>query len=252
MADGGNGSSRRHTSRLARPMVVAAAAITFVGTVISVVLSPTAIAETYRDDRDYSRAGDIGQAYGAASALLATVALGVVAATLYVQYRQLRSAHHQFLSERREKLRQDTRNLSMLALNNPEYRQCWGPRVSPAHIDEGLFYYCSDIVKLWTDMWEIGELTELRAREYLRAFFDSEVPRLFWAQHGNWHKFETSEDARDEFAELVNQEYLIAIRGGLPARCVEPSTHVTNGTIPSSGESLATLHRLPMMGMPGG
>ena len=65
------------TPVLVKLLLMTALVVCLVGLVVAVALSPAIVASAYRT-RDLSHAGDIGQAYEAASALLAVVALCVI------------------------------------------------------------------------------------------------------------------------------------------------------------------------------
>ena len=180
-----------------------------------VLLSPIILGMAFAGSKtDYSAIGDIGQAYGAASAAVSSVALVAVLISVFAQNRQFRAMRIQSLVETNDEL-------VMLAMENPAYRQCWGSRVSPGHIGEDLFYYCSRVVKLWTDSWEQGKIDETLARDYLRKFFDSEVPRIFWEKYGDWHRRGPVRNRRDQFRAMADEEYLWALRGGPPSRSYE-------------------------------
>lgn len=185
------------------------------GLMYLVVLSPLLVTHLYDDDRDWSMLADIGETYGAASALLATFALAAVLLSLMVQYRQHRSA-------RRNDHRQRTRETVLLALENPGYAQCWGPRFAPDHVDERLFFYASFVVLNWSYAWEDRLISELKLRELLRAFFGSEIPRMYWERNGEWQQPRRRWPRRQRFLAVVNEEYLRAIKKGPPARGREP------------------------------
>lgn len=204
--------------RLGRSALLAVSTILLAATLLVATISPVILNALYRGEEDYSRASNVGQAYGAASAVLAVLALGVVSASLVVQYGQFRY-------ERMRAVHQQTEELVKLALDNPQYCQCWGARVAPDEVDERLFYYCSLVVKSWTRAWERGDLSEHEARDFLRLFFDSEVPRLFWQRHGSWHRYRRARSRSGRFLTMVNEEYLSAVRSGPPARSYEPSSH---------------------------
>ena len=59
---------------------------------------------------------------------------------------------------------------------------------------------------------------EIRVREYLRGFFDAEIPRLFWERHSEWHRRGRSRSRREPFRDFVNDEYLRVLRAGPPSR----------------------------------
>jgi uncharacterized membrane protein len=183
-----------------------------------VALSPILLGMAYAGTGvDYAAVGDVGQAYGAASAMVAVAALVAVAASLIMQSRQGKAMRLQLLDK-------TTDELVRLAMINPAYRQCWGSRVSPTHVSEDLFYYCQLLVKLWTDSWEQRKIDEPLARAYLQAFFDSEVPRMFWERTGDWHRPGSARTHRDRFRAMVNEEYLRALHSGAPSRSFEQFT----------------------------
>lgn len=183
--------------------------------VVAVAVSPMILSVAYgRSGADYAAVGDVGQAYGAASAMVAVAALVAVTASMVLQCRQVRVMRLQLLDEA-------TDELVLLAMTHPAYRQCWGARVSPDHVGEDLFYYCQLLVKLWTDSWEQRKIDESLARSYLKSFFDSEVPRMFWERTGDWHRPGPARSHRDQFRVMVNEEYLRALRAGPPSRPFE-------------------------------
>ena len=214
MAAGELQAFRAPDSRTTGVRVLALSAIIFVATLAVVVASPVILEGVYTPTRDYSVAGDVGQAYGGASAVVAAVALLVVAASVLLQYRQ-------HSAQRAESLGRFNEELVSLAMESPKYRQCWGARVSPQDIDEDLFYYCSKIIKMWAQAWELHRIDERQARDYLRNFFDSEIPRLFWESHGDWHRRGSTRSSADRFRELVNEEFLLAKKAGPPSRVRE-------------------------------
>jgi hypothetical protein len=201
--------------KFGRPALLALVTVLLLGMILVATVSPAILNALYDGEHDYSQASNIGQAYGAASAMLAALALAVVSASLVMQY-------NQFRHERIQVIHQRTEDLIKLAIEHPQYCQCWGARVSPEHVDERLFYYCGLVIKSWTRAWERGDLTEHEARNYLRLFFDSEVPRLFWQRHGDWNLYRKTRSRTGRFMALINEEYLTAARSGPPSRPYDP------------------------------
>jgi hypothetical protein len=187
------------------------AALAFAMAMVSVLLFPLVLGRFYTADGDYSRMSDIGQAYGAASAVISAAALGAV---LMGQYRQVNRTRLQALHDGMDELVQ-------LAMDEPMYRQCWGARIAPDDVDEALFYYCNRMITKWKDGWELRGLSETQARAYLAKFFDSEIPRLFWQQHGQFQMQAKLTNRRARFVIMINEEYLRAIHSGPPARLRE-------------------------------
>lgn len=202
-------------------LLLALGVVSFVASVAGVMLVPALLARVSTPDTDYSRISDIGQSYGAASAVISAMALGVVLVGLTMQHRQFTRGRLRSLSDAADELVQ-------LAMDNPVYRQCWGSRVSPDGIDEALFYYCNRLIRHWKTAWELGDLSETQARGYLASFFDSEISRLFWQMHGNWHMQVRARNRRERFLALINEEYLRAIRNGPPSRPLEACPTVKN------------------------
>jgi hypothetical protein len=202
------------THVVGRLLVVVALASGVVGMSALVAVSPLLIHSLYRDG-DWTQPGNVGQAYGAASAILAALALGIVGISLVVQ-------HTHFRRRQRAIRRADTRDIVKQALDEPAFAQCWGSRFAPEHIDERLFFYTNFVVLSWSDAWEEGDLTEQQARAYLSSFFDSEIPRMFWERHGPLRHLRLTLTRRDRFDAMMNEEYLRAIRKGPPSRTYEP------------------------------
>ena len=197
--------------------------VIFVIAMAGLAVSPMILESVYPAGQDHAKIGNLGQAYGAASAMIAGLALFVVAASVYVQHRQLKAMEIQSLAEFNEEL-------VSLAMENPRYRQCWGSRMSPPDIPEDLFYYCGKVMRVWITAWELGKIDESQAREYLQKFFDSEVPRRYWKANGVWHRGGQRPNRRHRFMDLVNEEYLRAEKGP-PSRPYEdvplPSDHLS-------------------------
>ncbi len=195
-------------------LISALSIIVLAGTVAGVMISPILLDALYAGDRDYSVSADVGQAFGGASALVACMTLFVVLISVIVQ--------HQHLKEiQRDKHAEFNEALVLMAIENPRYQQCWGDRVAPEGIEEDLFLYCSNILKSWARAWELRKIDERQAREYLRGFFASEVPRLFFEKHGDWHRRGQNKTHRERFQEFANEEYLRAVKAGPPARRYE-------------------------------
>src|SRR4051794_25384527 len=92
-------------------VIVVALALGVVGVSILVAVSPFLVDSLYRDG-DWTRPGNVGQAYGAASAILAALALGIVAVSLILQRTQFRR-HHRAIR------RDCTRDIVKLVLEDP-------------------------------------------------------------------------------------------------------------------------------------
>jgi hypothetical protein len=195
---------------LGKVAVAGAAALVICSVVAGVAFSPVVMGMLNSGGVDWSRLSDIGQAYGAGSALLSAVALGIV---VVLQRGQVRH-------ERTWRLREMHVDVMKIALDEPMYAQCWGPRMAPPHIDERLFYYVNLIVMLWFYSWESGELRDAQVQSYSAGLFESAVARDFWAWHGSW-RLAAASGRRLRFLRIVDREYHRAVLAGPPSRRLE-------------------------------
>ncbi|BCY12723.1 hypothetical protein L3i22_078110 [Actinoplanes sp. L3-i22] len=204
---------------VARRLLPAIVALVFTVTTISTFLAPVVLARLYTGNQDWSRVSDIGQAYGAASAVISTLALGGVLVGLVVQYRQYAAA-------RLQSLKDNTRDVVRMAMEDPFLQQCWGGRIAPPGMEERAFSYCNMVMNAWKAAWELNDLSEAQARSYLANFFDSEVPREFWRMHGDWHLRVKPTNRRERFLAIVDEEYLRSVKAGPPSRPYETPAEI--------------------------
>jgi Family of unknown function (DUF6082) len=202
-------------ARRSFPLLISALSIiALAATMAAVMISPVLMNTFYTEGHDYSVSADVGQAFGGASAVVACMTLFVLLTSVLIQHQHLKEVQ-------RDKHAEFNEALVLMAIENPRYRQCWGARVAPDGIEEDLFYYCSNVLKSWARAWELKKIDERQAREYLRNFFDSEVPRLFFEQHGDWHRRGSNRTHGEQFQEFANEEYLRAVKAGPPPRRYE-------------------------------
>ncbi|MDG4834030.1 DUF6082 family protein [Solwaraspora sp. WMMD1047] len=196
-----------------RGAALLAGLVVLISAPVGLLLSPMLISTVDREDRDWARLSDIGETYGAVSAMLATLALGVVSVSLILQRSQVR--HERIWLQRELHV-----NIVSFAIEDPVFAQCWGPRVAPPDMDERLFYYLNLIVMLWSHAWEHRLLPERQARTYAQSLFESEVAREYWNRFGAWRAPAGSRER--SFIRLVQQEYERAVLAGPPTRPYEP------------------------------
>ncbi len=92
-------SKSRDTSTVRRLIVTTIAATAFIVAVTGVLLLPLVLGRLFAAEGDYSRISDIGQAYGAASAVISAITLGVLVLGQYKQARHARLQARFFQSE---------------------------------------------------------------------------------------------------------------------------------------------------------
>jgi hypothetical protein len=142
-----------------RTATLALVVLAVLGALGAVFLSPLALSRVpAAQGIDWSRLGDVGQTYGAASALLSVFALGGVAVSLHLQRRESKAA-------REQALRGLHTDLLRMALEDATFLECWGPIGEST--DVGWYrqhIYLNLVVSHWQMMWEIGAITERHLR----------------------------------------------------------------------------------------
>ncbi|PZG14698.1 hypothetical protein C1I95_21190 [Micromonospora craterilacus] len=184
---------------------------------VAVVLSPLGLLWIgERPGYDWPLLGNVGQAYGAASAILAGLALTGVVASLIIQAREAKAA-------REQALRALHTDLLKMAIDDPGLLECWGPIEQST--DREWFrkhVYTNLIVSHWQLMWEVDLLSEPHLEVLADQFFKGAAGRRFWAEaRAPRMKAETSRRAR-RFTAVVDDRYHAAIATGLPVDSREP------------------------------
>ncbi|MFI9640186.1 DUF6082 family protein [Micromonospora sp. NPDC051925] len=126
-----------------------------------------------RPGLDWPLLGSVGEAYGATSAILASLALIGVVASLIIQAREAKAT-------REQALRGLHTDLLKMAVDDPGLLPCWDPIEEPT--DPEWFrrhVYANLIVSHWQLMWEVGVLTRPHLEVLGDQFFKGVVGRRF-------------------------------------------------------------------------
>ncbi|GAA4236760.1 hypothetical protein GCM10022254_47210 [Actinomadura meridiana] len=124
----------------------------------------------------WERLSFIGQTYGAASALLAVLALLGIVATLVLQLHDTRAA--------REQARHNAlADLLKMAMDDPDLDEAWGP-VPPGESRKARrqLMYINMIVSEWQMSFESRALNETRLRGIAREMFSGQPGRAYWRE----------------------------------------------------------------------
>ena len=191
-------------------------AITIVGLIVIVglvILSPFALSELTNFRHNWIQLSNIGQTYGAVSALLSSLALGGVVVSLLYQARDSQNAREQTtrtLQHELIKMEMDDPAL-MAAMGAP-----WGLAIPPESASIREYLYVQMWVSFWGGNYTIGELSESAVR-YLAAheLFRSRAGRNYWATIGQV-QLADSKGRRNHFFRLLDDEYKKAISSGSP------------------------------------
>jgi len=164
-------------------------------------LSPYALDLFTGATRRWERLSFIGQTYGAASALLAVLALVGVAVSLVFQARESRAT-------REQAFRDANTEMLKMAMDDPDYAACWGGNLAPAdRKDQRQSMYVNMILTQWEMGYETGAIGETHIRALAAKLFEGRVPWEFWARVREL-RISTAESRRARrFQRMVDDEF---------------------------------------------
>ena len=159
-----------------RPLLVGSTLIVAIAVCLLVLASPLALG--YLDDageRDWQRLSEIGQTYGAVSALLAAIALGGVAASLALQARSARL-------EREHAFRSVHLGLVEYALGDPELLECFAFMSAATATERRQNLYCNQVYQALEMGFAVGAVNESFLRSSMREVLTSPAGRRWWSE----------------------------------------------------------------------
>lgn len=183
--------------------------------IVLVAASPYALrAIALLPGMDWIKLGNVGQAYGAASALLSAIALVAVAYSVFLQAKEARAS-------RRQAARGFHHELIRLALDDPGYLAALGGpggQIAYSRARKGM--YLNLWLAYWEMLFELGDLSEAELRLNVGGqFFNSSEARAFWSSGAEtWSELMKSQPRakRARFVRLVDDEYQKALAAGPP------------------------------------
>lgn len=222
---------------LARPTYFALLALAVTGIVIA---SPLALRQALKvPGLDWARLSDIGQAYGAVSALVSAVALVTVATSIYFQLRHNQIAKH-------AAMRMIHLELTKLALEKwPLYDAPFGAIKVPGVHDTRPHTFTNMMMGYLYVEFDTGDLTRDSLRASLSALFDSDVGRQYWrAVRTSWLKAPLRGKSYVTFLAIAEEEYVNAIHGGAPSRTT--SNAIAQQNLPPNRPALPKIRIEPL------
>jgi hypothetical protein len=165
---------------------------------------------------DWSRLSDIGQAYDAASALLAGVAVVVVAVSLLMQVRQIRISQVQAARMMHLELMRMLTSDPLLRFTSP----------SAVGIDEEEWrknIYTNLFFKYLEMGYEIGHISEESLRQHFTGQFRLIHAREFWRRVGGTFQVDADRKATRRFYDIVEEEHRRALARPEPGIAVRPT-----------------------------
>jgi hypothetical protein len=160
---------------------------------------------------DWSRLSDIGQTYGAASAILSALAFGGIAVSIFIQIRQAKTqeiqATYGFYFD-----------LMRITLEDPEtYAPCWGPMLcKQTRRDIRRHLLVNQIWHYLLAAHKTDTLSKDAIFRGLRNQFEGEVPRDVWRRIGDGWKNPGMDRDTASFVDIVDREYRSTLEEGIP------------------------------------
>lgn len=178
-----------------------------------VVLSPLALAGIAHFRSDWGQLSNIGQTYGAISAVLSALALGGIIASLLYQARDTRIAHEQMSRTFQfDLIKMELEDPSlMVAMGAP-----WGADLpsDPDSLRE--FLYVQMWVTYLASSYVTGETSKSTVRQVAALeLFQGRAGRTYWSAVGK-RQIANSRGRRNNFYRLLDDEYNKAISSGVP------------------------------------
>jgi len=183
----------------------------------------------------WTRLSEIGQTYGAISAVLSALALGAVAASLFIQARQARANEIQAV-------RGYHLELVRVQLDDlPTYLPCWGPLNLPGATAQRRHIYTNLMFAYGSMGYGVGEISEPLLRNMLAGMFQGAFARRYWvAARGAWVASAAERRRGRRFVAIVDDEHRQAVAAGPPALTDEPAVVEDATSAPGSASAGAT------------
>ncbi|MEV4746331.1 DUF6082 family protein [Streptosporangium sp. NPDC049248] len=186
-----------------------------------VVLSPLFLTLLNDQVTDWGRLSDIGQTYGAASAVLAVFALMGVTVSLILQARESKA-------NREQTLRALHGDLMRMAMEDPLYRASWGAFFTSEDTDaQRAHMYVNMIVNHWLMMWELRSITEAHLRAVSSVVLSGPIGWKFWTDVRERRTLSAGTRRERRFNRILDEVYRTAPappRGALRSSSQSPPT----------------------------
>ncbi|WP_433227765.1 DUF6082 family protein [Actinomadura formosensis] len=186
-----------------------------VGAMALIILSPIALRGLFAGiDVDWPLLSNIGQTYGAVSALLAAGALVVLGFSVALQAREVRHS-------REQAARSTQFELMRMILDDPVYREVvgWGAQEGLASDEFRRDIYLNLLLNWWRMLWEFKDMPEVEVREAARRdVFSGKAGRDYWRRQGEKRLLFAKTRRERRFEEIFAEEHAAA----MVAEPVEP------------------------------
>lgn len=170
---------------------------------LGVAASPAVLTRVFAEDSETElrRLSYIGQTYGAASALVASIALVGIVVSIVLQGRESRIT-------RDHALRALHIDLLRLGISDDIYLQCWGGFASTEDNNvKRQHIYVNMILEHWRLMYELGALGERQLNQTARQLLQAAPARRFWAEARAARRAATTSSTTRRFNDLIEEAY---------------------------------------------
>ena len=187
--------------------------IAFASLLLLILLSPFLLRALTRENGiHWALLSNVGQTYGAASAILSGIALIGVSLSLLIQAEQARA-------ERIRVVRERHMELLRIVLEDPEtYARAMGMDIDPLGENIRAFIFVTMLVNYGRMGYQMGVLTESSIRaDFFNGLFRSELGRAWWNKYGPlWTSSPVPERRARQFVKIMDDEYRKALAMGPP------------------------------------
>jgi hypothetical protein len=144
---------------------------------------------------------NVGQTYGAVSALLVVLGLSGVAITVFLQVRE---SHH----ARIEAIRARHYDLVRMAMEDPVYMQA-SRALSPLRTfdEKRQTIFINLEVQFWLMLWEFNDISESELRRYVADLLGTKVGYHDWEHNGEDRTLNAESRRQRRFFQIINQEF---------------------------------------------
>lgn len=196
----------RHAPRYGVPIFTFVLVVVTIGLV---AISPLAL-DLFGNNRAWATRSEIGQTYGAAAALISVLALVGISFSLILQAREAKAA-------REHASRVTHSELLRMAMENPAYRECWGPlEDSLDETEQQQQIYTNLILSYWQSRFEVGMFSEAHLRAGGSDMFAAAPGRRFWAETRQVRRATAQTRRARRFHAILDEEYEAAVASGAP------------------------------------
>jgi len=218
-----------------RGLLITLAAVVVALFVGMVAFSPLALTGLEHLRKDWGQLSNIGQTYGAISALISSLALGGVIVSLLYQARDGRTAREQSMRTLHHQLIKMTMEDStfMTASGAP-----WNLAIPPESASIREYLYVHMWVSFWAGNYVMGEMTVPAIRQTAKnELFNSKAGRTYWTAVGQT-LLSTTTGRYNHFTRILDEEYQKVVASNIPTAAPVSTVDNAGNTVPSRKKNL--------------